>query len=177
LGLPSRSMTRRDSIITGLAGVAAVAALSPATAQAEGKPQNPDLDDIRALLKAHDEAMTQHDLKGVLATMTEKTAIMGTGPGEIWSGPDEIKAAYEHFFKNFDKGHHKFDYQFKIGALGTDMGWLMASGNIAAEKDGKPFEFPLNISLTVSKSGGKWYIASMHFSTLTGEGGAKSREG
>ena len=65
--------------------------------------------------------MTNHDLKGVLANMTPKAAIMGTGPGEIWSGPDEIKAAYEHFFQNFDKGHHKFDYQFK--SVGWDPIW------------------------------------------------------
>ena len=168
-------MNRRTSILTGLAAITAVATLAP-SAQAEEQAANPELEDVRALLKAHDEAMTNHDLKGVLANMTPKAAIMGTGPGEIWSGPDEIKAAYEHFFQNFDKGHHKFDYQFKIGGLGADMGWLMASGNIQAEKDGKPFEFPLNVSLTVAKKGGKWQIASMHFSTLTGEGGEKAKE-
>ena len=138
---------------------------------------NPELDDVRALLKAHDEAMTNHDLKGVLANMTPKAAIMGTGPGEIWSGPDEIKDGLRAFLPELRQGASQFDYQFKIGGLGTDMGWLMASGNIAAEKDGKAFEFPLNVSLTVAKSGGKWQIASMHFSTLTGEGGAKAKEG
>jgi|ERR1035438_5004846 uncharacterized protein (TIGR02246 family) len=168
-------MNRRTSILTGFAAI--TAATLARSAQAEEQAANPELDDVRALLKAHDEAMTNQDLKAVMANMTPKAAIMGTGPGEIWSGPDEIKAAYQHFFQNFDKGHHKFDYQFKIGGLGTDMGWLMASGNIAAEKDGKAFEFPLNVSLTVAKSGGKWRIASMHFSTLTGEGGAKAKEG
>jgi uncharacterized protein (TIGR02246 family) len=170
-------MTRRDSIITGLAGLATIAAFAPAPAQAEGKPENPDLDAIRALLKAHDDAMTAHDLNGVLATMTEKTTIMGTGPGEIWSGPAEIKDAYTHFFQDFDKGSQKFDYQFKIGALAPekDMGWLMASGTVKASKDGKAFEFAMNLSLTVSKSGGQWRIGSMHFSTLTG-GGANARQ-
>ena len=143
------------------------------SAQAQEQANNPRMAEVRALLQAHEQAMTNHDLNGVMACLTPKAAIMGTGPGEIWSGPDEIKAAYEHFFQNFDKGHHKFDYQFRIGALGTDMGWLMASGNVAAEKDGKAFEFPLNVSLTVANNGGKWYIASMHFSTLTGPGSAK----
>ena len=122
-------MTRRNSILTGIAAI--TAATLARSAQAEEQPTNPELDKVRALLKAHNEAMTNHDLTGVLATMTPKAAIMGTGPGEIWSGPEEIKDAYEHFFQNFDKGHQKFDYQFKIGGLGTDMGWLMASGNIA----------------------------------------------
>jgi len=168
-------MTRRNSILTGLAAI--TAATLARSAQAEDTAANPEMEDVRALLKAHDEAMTNHDLTAVLANMTPKAAIMGTGPGEIWSGPDEIKAAYEHFFQNYDKGHHKFDYQFKIGALGSDMGWLMASGNVKAEKDGKAFEFPLNVSLTVAKIGGQWKIASMHFSTLTGAGGAKANQG
>jgi uncharacterized protein (TIGR02246 family) len=161
-------MNRRDSIIAGLAGITAVGALAPSV-QAQGpKAENPELEEIRALLKAHDDAMTNHDLKGVLATMTEKTAIMGTGPGEIWSGPEEIKVAYEHFFEGFDKGEEDFQYQFKTGGLGSDMGWLMALGNVKGKKDGKAFEFPLNVSLTVAKADGKWRIASMHFSNLTG---------
>jgi ketosteroid isomerase-like protein len=73
------------------------------------------LDQIRVLLKAHDEAFTSQDLNGVMACFTEKASIMGTGPGEIWSGPDEIKVAYEHFFEGFDKGEQKFEYQFRIG--------------------------------------------------------------
>jgi len=165
-------MNRRNSIIAGLAGVAAAARLAPSL-RAEEKSANPELDDIKALLKAHDEAMSGHDLEGVMATLTEKAAILGTGPGEIWSGPAEIKDAYEHFFQDFEKGSQSFEYQFKIGGLGSDMGWLMASGNIKGKRNGKEVEVPINISLTVAKSGGKWRIASMHFSTLTGEGAAK----
>jgi uncharacterized protein (TIGR02246 family) len=160
-------MNRRESIIAGLAGITAIAAFTPKT-QAADAAENPELEKVRALLKAHDTALANHDLKGVLATLTEKAAILGTGPGEIWSGPDEIKTAYEHFFEGFDKGQQEFEYQFKIGNLGTDMGWLLASGNIKGKKDGKAIEFPLNISLTVSKTGGDWKIAAMHFSTLTG---------
>jgi ketosteroid isomerase-like protein len=104
-----------------------------------------------------------------MACLTEKAAIMGTGPGEIWSGPDEIKVAYEHFFEGFDKGEQKFEYQFRIGGLTSEMGWLMTAGNVNGKKDGKEFAFPLNLSLTVEKKDGKWLIAAMHFSTLTGD--------
>jgi ketosteroid isomerase-like protein len=128
------------------------------------------------LLKAHDEAMTSHDLTGVMACFTEKAAIMGTGPGEIWVSPDEIKVAYEHFFEGFDKGEQNFEYQFKIGGATADMGWLMASGAITGKKDGKDFAFPINISLTVAKNGGNWQIAAMHFSTLTGAAGSEAKE-
>ena len=76
--------------------------------------------------------------------------------------------AYEHFFQSYDKGQQEFEYHFKVGDLGTEMGWLMASGNVKCKKSGKASTFPLNLSLTVAKSGGDWKIASMHFSTLTG---------
>ena len=126
----------------------------------------------RALLKAHDEAMTNHDLKGVMACLTEKAAMMGTSPEEIWVGPEDIKVAYEHFFEGFDKGEQNFEYQFKIGGVGADMGWLMASGNVTGKRRGKDVAFPWSIWLTVAINSGDWRIAAMHFSTLTGGAGA-----
>jgi uncharacterized protein (TIGR02246 family) len=161
-------MNRRKAIVAAMAGMAAAVAVAPATDAQASEEANPDLDQIRDLLKAHDEAFTSQDLNQVLACMTEKAAIMGTGPGEIWSGPDEIKVAYQHFFEGFDKGEQKFEYQFKIGGVTAEMGWLMASGNVTGKKEGKEFAFPLNLSLTVAKKDGKWLIAAMHFSTLTG---------
>jgi ketosteroid isomerase-like protein len=175
-------MTRKDAIIAGVVGLSALAMGAPAAHAEESKEANPEVEKIRALLKAHDQAMTSQDLKGVMACFTEKAAIMGTGPGEIWVGPDEIKVAYEHFFEGFDKGEQNFEYQFKIGGVTADMGWLMASGNITGKKDGKDFAFPINISLTVAKNGGDWQIAAMlslinsHFSTLTGAAGSEGKE-
>jgi SnoaL-like domain len=115
-------MNRREAIIVGMAGITATVALAP-TADAEER-ANPELDQVRALLQAHDEAFTNQDLDGVMACFREHAAIMGSGPGEIWSGPDEIKVAYQHFFDGFDKGEQKFEYQFRIGGLGSEMGWI-----------------------------------------------------
>jgi ketosteroid isomerase-like protein len=168
-------MTRKEAIVAGVAGLSALAMTAPSIRAEETKEANPEVEKIRALLKAHDEAMTNHDLGGVMKCLTENAAIMGTGPGEIWAGPEEIKVAYEHFFEGFDKGAQDFQYQFRIGGVGTDMGWLMASGNVTGKKDGKDFAFPLNISMTVSKSG-DWRIASMHFSTLTGDAGSEAKK-
>ena len=95
--------------------------------------------------------------------MTEKAAIMGTGPGEIWSGSDEIKVAYEHFFEGFDKREKKFEYQFRIGGVTPEMGWLIASGNVTGKKEGQEFAFPLNVSITVAKKDDKWLITAMPF--------------
>jgi uncharacterized protein (TIGR02246 family) len=145
-----------------------MAIAAPAAPVQDPKEANPEVEKIRALLKAHDEAMTSHDLKGVMGCLTEKAAIMGTRPGEIWVGSDQITVAYKHFFEGFDKGEQNFEYQFEIGGVSADMGWLMASGNVTGKKDGKDLAFPMNISLTVAKESGDWRIAAMHFSTLTG---------
>jgi ketosteroid isomerase-like protein len=169
-------MTRREAIISGVASLSALAMAAQSTQAEEAKEANPEVEKIRALLKAHDEAMTNHDLDGVMKCLSEKAAIMGTGPGEIWVGPEEVKVAYEHFFEGFDKGEQDFEYQFKIGDVGADMGWLMASGNVTGKKDGKDVAFPLNISMTVAKKSDDWRIASMHFSTLTGDVGSETKK-
>jgi ketosteroid isomerase-like protein len=161
-------MNRREAIIAGMAGLTAAAAITPTEEAQAAEGDKSELEQIRALLRAHDEAFTNHDLKGVMACLTEKAAIMGTGPGEIWSGPGEIKVAYEHFFEGFDKGEQKFEYHFKIGGISAEMGWLMTAGNVSGKKAGKEFSFPVNLSLTVAKKDDKWRIAAMHFSTLTG---------
>lgn len=160
------SVDRRSAIVGGIAAVSTVAVLTATASAAE----NPELENVRALLRAHDDAMKRQDLHGVLALMSDKAVIMGTGPGEVYSGRREISNAYKHFFLGFDKGEQEFDYHFKKGELEPGMGWLMASGNVKAKKDGKAYQFPINISLTVSNASGKWKIASMHFSTLTGPG-------
>jgi uncharacterized protein (TIGR02246 family) len=168
-------MNRREALVAGVAGVA-VAVAGPPLARAEtSATEHPEVESIRALLRTHDEAFTNHDLKGVMACFAPKAAIMGTGPGEVWSGPEEIKEAYEHFFEGFDKGAQKFEYQFKIGGVTPQMGWLMTAGNVTGKKDGKDIAFPLNISITVAKHQEKWLIAAMHFSTLTGSAEAGSK--
>lgn len=159
-------MRKRELIIAGLAGVSAVAALTSRTEAAE-EAETPAQAELRAVLKAHDDAMSNKDFAGVLATLAANASIMGTGPGEFWSGPDEIKTAYDHFFEGYDKGQQKSDYQFLVGDIGTDRGWLMASGNITMTKDGNSTTFPLNVSLVVTRIGGQWKITAMHYSTLT----------
>jgi hypothetical protein len=56
--------------------------------------------------------MTSHDLKGVMGSLIAKAAIIATGPGEIWVGFDQIKAASRHFFAGFDRREQNFEYQF-----------------------------------------------------------------
>lgn len=109
----------------------------------------------------------------MLATLTPK-AVIGTGPGEVWSGPEEIKDAYEHFFQGYDKGQQDFTYHVKFGELFSRDGLAGGLGQgDKGKKDGKDFAFPMNLSLTASKASGKWKIAAMHFSTLTSDKAGK----
>ncbi|MGI9239449.1 MAG: YybH family protein [Verrucomicrobiales bacterium] len=161
-------MNRRESITAGLAGVTAIAALSTNANAQDKKAESPELEAIRAVFKAHDVATGAHDLDGVVACFAPDGVMMGSGPGELWSGAEEIKDAYTNIFKSFDKGEQDFHYNFRFGGLSSEMGWLVASGEVNGKKDGKKVAFPLNVSLTMVKKGGKWMIAAMHFSTLTG---------
>ena len=163
-------MNRKEAII-GIATIAAAATVpSVASAQKpEAEAENPELEPIRALLKAYDTAFTNHDLNGVMATLSDKAAIMGCGPGEIWSGADEIKAAHQKLFEGFDARQQSFDYEFNIGQVMSEAAWMLTSGNVNGMKGGKEFTFPVNISLTATKQGGKWLLAAMHFSIVTDE--------
>ncbi|MFN0129384.1 MAG: nuclear transport factor 2 family protein [Verrucomicrobiales bacterium] len=166
-------MNRRTSILTGLSAATTLGALSSSAEDKDTQPANPNLEKIRAVLKAHDDAMTNHNIEGVLASLSPKAVIMGTGPGEIWSGPEEIKDAYSHFFADFDKGEQQFTYHVRMGELSAEMGWLFTSGEVRGKKGGKEYAFPLNVSVTVSKATGDWKIAALHFSTLTADAAAK----
>ena len=73
-------MNRREAIIAGVTGITAAVATASAADAESSQEANPDLDQIRALLKAHDQAFTNQDLNGVLACFTRKAAIMGSGP-------------------------------------------------------------------------------------------------
>ena len=130
-------MKRREAILAGLAGIAAAVAVPPAASAETAVAENPELEPIRALLDAHDAAFANHDLDGVMACMSEKATIMGCGPGEVWSGPDEIKAAHQQLFEGFDFGEQNFEYEFNIGEVSADKGWMMTSGNVIGKKDGK----------------------------------------
>ena len=51
-------MTRKEVIIAGVASLSALAMVAPAARAEDAKEANPEVEKIRALLKAHDEAMT-----------------------------------------------------------------------------------------------------------------------
>lgn len=159
------NLTRRDAMLAAL-GASALAI----PAMAKEKSKEPELAVLRDLLKSHDKAFTAHDMKGVLATLSEDCVLMGTAPGELWIGHDEISGAYEHFFEGFDKGEQSFEHVWHDGNIGPAGAWFMAMSKVTVTKDGEKSEFGLNLSLTCEKHDNKWLIRAMHFSNPTAGG-------
>jgi uncharacterized protein (TIGR02246 family) len=147
----------------------ALGAMAAATESfAQGAKPGPEIEALKALLDAHDKAFTAHDEKGVLALFAPNATILGTGPGEIWGGHEEIASAYAHFFENFDAGKQKAESLFRDGHVIGDMAWLLSVSKISMTKGAKTVEVGLNLSVVFEKGAGKWLIRAMHFSNLTG---------
>ena len=165
-------MERRQVVVSGL-GLLGVAAAGLAAEPIRNVSPNvsPEIvAEIKATLEQHDKAFAVHDLEGVMSTYRKspQTVLMGTGPGEIWSGLEEIADAYKHFFADFDKGAQQFKYSYVSGAGLGDAAWLSVLGSIAAGKGEVKREFGINISSVLVKDAGKWRFAQLHFSNLTG---------
>ena len=158
------TMPRRNVAVALALGAIAAATESFAHDEKRG----PEVDALKALLDAHDKAFTAHDTKGVLALFAPNATVVGTGPGEIWGGHDEIASAYGHFFENFDAGKQKSEVLFRDGHVIGDMAWLLSVSNVAMTKATKTIEVGLNTSVVFEKAAGKWLIRALHFSNLTG---------
>jgi ketosteroid isomerase-like protein len=123
---------------------------------------------IKSLLATHNKAFTAHDMKGVLATLSPSIAMLGTGPGEIWSGHKEVADAYQHFFADFDPGKQSFEMLWSDSGVNGDIAWLATENKVTMSKAARKIQFGLNLSLIVERISGKWMIRTMHFSNVVG---------
>jgi len=155
-----------------LLAIVAICVLSMVLVPAQ-KQQDGDLAQIVALLQRHDEALNQHDIDGVMSVFapSDKTVVMGTGPGERWQGKDEIRAAYAEIIKDFDKGTASRDCNWKTGEIAGPTAWIASMCKFSDSKDGKKRQYELNVSGVLRKIDGKWYFQSLHYSNLTGNAG------
>lgn len=154
-------LSRRQAALA----IGALAVAAPLTAQAAAADDS--VEALKALLEAHNKAFTAQDMAGVMATMHPKVVVIGTAPGEIWSGPDEVKDAYIHFFADFDPGKQTFENLWHQGNVGPQGAWLMTMSKVTMWKESVKTEFGLNTSVVAEKSDGKWLIRAMHFSNLS----------
>jgi uncharacterized protein (TIGR02246 family) len=155
----------RRQVVLG-AALGGLAAAAPAFSQAKaGDPAS--VDALKAVLDSYEKAFSAHDVAAVLKHFAPNAIVVGTGPGEIWGGPEEITAAYKNFFQAFDPGKQKFEPVFRDGHVLGDMAWIVAMSKVSFTKGTATTEFGLNTSAVFEKVGGTWLVRALHFSNLT----------
>jgi len=124
---------------------------------------------LRAVLLAHDKALSEKNLDAVMATFSSDptTVMMGTGSEERWMGPQEIKSAYTEIFKDYDANTLQTDCSgWKTGAgdgVGK-MAWLAAVCTAKDSFQGKVRDYKLNVTATLVNQDGNWRFVSLHMS-------------
>jgi len=162
----SLTLPRRHLVLA--AAVGGVSAAVPALAQT--KPSDPAaVEALKVLFDAYQKAFSAHDLPGVLKLFTPNAVVIGTGPGEIWGGPEEIGTAHKNFFQLFDPGKQKLEAQYRDGHVLGEMAWLVAMSNVSLTKGTTTTEFGLNTSVVFEKTGGAWLVRVMHLSNVAAE--------
>lgn len=166
--MPEHTTLTRRAVMAAAVGATAFAAAAQAEAQTKpAAPTNPDLEKLKELLDSYHKAFAAQDLAGVLKRFAPDAVLIGTGPGEIWGGPEEIGKAYTNFFQVFDKGKQSAERLFVDGNIIGGMAWLVAMTKMTITKGNKTSEFGLNSSLVFERQGPDWQIRIMHFSNIT----------
>lgn len=153
-------MIRTTSLLTTLALMAPTAAVLAAEAPPPG---------VAAMFEAHETALNAHDLDGLMALYAPgaDTVMMGTLPEERWVGHDQIRAAYEYFFKDFDAGSVQRDCPWSVHDTDGTLAWIAAQCNYQDTLGDEQRTFALNISAVLQQLDGAWTLRSMHFSNAT----------
>lgn len=122
---------------------------------------------VRSTLNAYITAFQAKDLDGVMAVFSDapNTVMMGTGPGEIWLGKEDIRMAHQAFFADFKKESSE-QTLVSVGA-NDDVAWLTGYIVVTQEDQGSTTTFQINLSLVLERFESTWYITTMHFSNLT----------
>ena len=143
-----------------------------AVASGSAKPEpkvKPSIDEIRAVLQAHDKALNDKNLDAIMATFSTAptTVVMGTGAGERWMGSQEIRGAYTEIVKDYDAGTLETNCAtWKTGGSDNDgtMAWIAATCDCKDSLKGKVRTYTLNVTATVEKQDGAWKFVSLHMS-------------
>jgi uncharacterized protein (TIGR02246 family) len=142
--------------------------ISAGTALAEA--EQATVDAVKALWEQQHKALDAHDIDGVMATYanSDDIMLMGTGPGEHWVGPAEVKDAYEHFMDGFDSNTMEVKCSDGAGSAQDGVTWLTGVCSFTDQKAEETREFVSNISAVLVKQDDAWRFHSMHFSQLIG---------
>jgi ketosteroid isomerase-like protein len=154
------------ALATGVAASAALAEVDQGT-----------VDSVKALWQQQHKSLDEHDIAAVMATYSsaDDIMLMGTGPGEHWVGPEEIKDAYAHFMKGFDANTMEVTCGDGAGSTQGDVVWLTAVCNFSDSQAGAERKFVTNLSAVLVKEDDDWRFHTMHFSHLTGDDPADAK--
>jgi uncharacterized protein (TIGR02246 family) len=92
--------------------------------------------------------------------------MMGTGPGELWVGKEQIADAHRHFFEGFTR--EKNERTWRQAQVKGDVAWGGATYTVTQHIEGEDNVFHLNLTMVMVRESGVWRIALVHFSNLTG---------
>ncbi|MCB1825683.1 MAG: SgcJ/EcaC family oxidoreductase [Candidatus Competibacteraceae bacterium] len=153
-----------------LATILAGVLTAPVWAAEPAKP-DPVTEEIKAVLRQHDEALNKQDLKSLMALYADdpKVVLMGTGPGEFWKGKAAVEETYKQFFQDFKAGSLQHQCPETSGGHDGNVAWLAASCDMKdSTPDGETREYALNVSAVLKKGKAGWRFQTFHFSNLTG---------
>jgi len=129
------------------------------------------VEEAKALLMAHDKALNDQNIDGVMATFSTdpKVLLLGTGAGERFLGAEAIKSAYTEILKDYDKGTFEPGCAWKEGGMdeGGKMAWFAATCDAKDSKNGVKREYVLNVSATAVKQEAGWKFMMLHMSNAT----------
>ena len=146
--------------------------LTAPTGAAEPPKADPVIEDIKAVLRRHDEAINKQDMKAVIGLYADSpdVALMGTGPGEFWKGKDTVEETYKEFFRDLKAGSFKHECPDISAGYDGNIAWLAASCNMQdSAQNGETREYVMNVSGMLRKEKNGWRIQILHFSGLTGD--------
>jgi ketosteroid isomerase-like protein len=132
------------------------------------------VEEAKALLVAHDKALNDQSLDGVMATFSTdpKVVLLGSGAGERFLGTEAIKSAYTEILKDYDKGTFEPGCAWKEGGMDEagKMAWFAATCDAKDSKNGAKREYVLNVSATAVKQADGWKFIMLHMSNATNAG-------
>jgi uncharacterized protein (TIGR02246 family) len=125
--------------------------------------------EVQAAIAAYSRAISEKDIDACLAAYAPgpNSLMLGTGPGERWVGPEEIRSAHEEFFKDFDTETSKPTW--RMVQVSGDIAWMAGMSEVVDYDKNVKNEFFLNVSGVLQKIDGKWRIVQFHFSNRTDE--------
>jgi len=129
------------------------------------------VDEIKELLAAHDKALNEQNIDGVMSTFSTdpKVVMLGSGAGERFVGPEAIRAAYTEILKDYDRGTFVPGCDWKTGGVDDTgkMAWIAATCDAKDSKQGKSREYTLNVTASAVKETAGWRFISVHMSNST----------